>query len=339
MKVHPPTPAHPHAPAQPWSHAPAPAAIKSVLVLAGGPDAEREVSLLSASEVAGALASLHRWSIHQQVIDRVTLEELRAMPGDVIVPMLHGSFGEGGPLQDILLQDARPFVGCGPRAARLAMDKLAIKLLAHELKIPTAESCVLNPKDTASPIPFPFVLKPIHDGSSVGLHIVHDDSQWLAARDAILADQRAHPGRAYMIERYIKGREVTVGLLDAHALPVIEINPAAGEGGDATYDYQAKYIRNDTKYTVNPTLPHGLTEALQRHATTLFTGIGARHLARADFLIDARHQPWLLEINTMPGFTTHSLVPMAARAVGLEMPALCARLIDLAWRDRSQKPR
>ncbi len=334
---------HPALPTQPATHdsahtlVPKPAAITSVLVLAGGPDAEREVSLLSASEVAGALASLHRWSIHHQVIDRISLEELRALPGDVILPMLHGSFGEGGPLQDLLLQDARPFVGCAPRAARLAMDKLAIKLIAHDLQIPTAEACVFNPKDHASPIPFPLVLKPIHDGSSVGLHIVHDESQWPAARDAVLADQRTHPGRAYMIERYIKGREVTVGILDAHALPVIEIKPAGVGDECATYDYQAKYIRNDTKYTVSPALPGDLTQTLQHHATTLFNAIGARHLARVDFLIDHHHKPWLLEINTMPGFTTHSLVPMAARAVGLEMPALCARLVDLAWRDRTHK--
>jgi D-alanine-D-alanine ligase len=310
----------------------APSGVTSVLVLAGGPDAEREVSLMSAGEFASALRGARTWKVHDQVIDRLTLEELRAMPGDVIVPMLHGSFGEGGPLQDLLEQDGRPYVGCGPGAARLAMDKLAIKLLAGRLGIPTPESCVFNPKDEGSAIAPPLVLKPVHDGSSVGLHIVKADSEWPAARDAVIADQRAHPGRAYMVERHVAGQEVTAAVLDGDALPLIEIRPA-----DGPYDYEAKYTRDDTAYVVEPTLPDGLRERIQGGAIDLFAAIGGRHLSRVDFLIDPQGQAWLLEINTMPGFTTHSLVPMAARATGLEMPALCARLVELAWRDRAMR--
>lgn len=306
--------------------------IRDVLVLAGGPDAEREVSLKSARAVADALVSLKAFAVHYEVIDRLTLEGLKALPGDVVVPMLHGAWGEGGPLQELLEADGRPFVGCGPRAARWAMDKVAIKLWAQKLGIATAESCVFNPRDHASPIDPPLVLKPVHDGSSVGLHIVKDADAWKRARDAAEGDQRAHPGRAYLVERYVAGRELTVGILDDRALPVIEIIPAVGP-----YDYDAKYIRGDTRYVVDPELPPGVATQIQRDAERLFATIGARHLSRVDFLLDRAGKSWLLEINTLPGFTSHSLVPKAAAHIGLAMPQLCQRLIELAVRDGAGK--
>jgi D-alanine-D-alanine ligase len=304
--------------------------IRRVLVLAGGPDAEREVSLNSARAVSDALESLKTFAVHHRVIDRLTQAELAALPGEVILPMLHGAWGEGGPLQELLIADSRPFVGCGPTAARWAMDKLAIKLEAVKLGISTAEACVLNPRDHASPIGFPLVVKPVHDGSSVGLHIVKHSADWPIALQAVREDQQDHPGRAYMVERFIAGRELTVGILDGQALPVIEIIPSSGP-----YDYNAKYVRSDTRYMIDPPLPSGMYEKIQHDAERLFVAIGARHLSRVDYLLDHAGHHWLLEINTLPGFTSHSLVPKAAAHRGLAMPQLCQRLVELALRDRS----
>ncbi len=132
-----------------------------------------------------------------------------------------------------------------------------------------------------------------------------------------------------MVEQAILGgRELTVGLLDGEPLAPIEIRPAV-----AFYDYNAKYHSDDTRYLVDPELPPGVREAAQKHARSLFAAIGCRHLARADFLLDSRNHLWLLEINTMPGFTGHSLLPMAAAHRGIDFSALSARLVDLALRD------
>jgi D-alanine-D-alanine ligase len=301
----------------------------TVLVLGGGPDAEREVSLNSSKGVADALRASERCKVEYRIIDRISLDELKQLPGDVIFPVLHGAFGEGGPLQDLMEQDGRPYVGCRPQAARLAMDKMASKLYAARAGIPTAEATVFNISDAACPLPFPVVLKPIHDGSSVGLHIVKCDKCWAKARPAVVADIQSKPGRAYLIERFIPGKELTVGLLDGKPLPIIHIQPAEGP-----YDYDAKYKRSDTRYHVDPDLPAALKQQVQAYAEKLGRAIGVRHVSRVDFLLDSENRAWLLEINTMPGFTATSLVPKAARHIGLEMPDLCAKLVEMAVRDR-----
>lgn len=302
--------------------------MKKVLVLGGGPDAEREVSLNSAAGVANAIRASGKYEVIDKTIDRLTLAELKSLPGDVVFPVLHGSFGEGGPLQDLMEQDGRPYVGCRPAAARLAMDKLATKLAAARVGIPTAEAQAFNIKDDACPIAIPVVVKPVHDGSSVGLHICKDAAAWTAARRDVEADIKAKPGRVYMIERYIAGRELTVGLIDRKPLPIIHIAPAEG-----VYDYEAKYKRKDTRYILDPELPAGMDKQIKDYAERLGKAIGVRHVSRVDFLLDGQGQPWLLEINTMPGFTATSLVPKASAHAGTDMPGLCAKLVDFALRD------
>src|SRR5262249_6902265 len=129
-----------------------------------------------------------------------------------------------------------------------------------------------------------------------------------------------------MAEQYIQGREITVGILCGQALPIIEIIPSEAV---EFYDYEAKYTREDTRYAINPKLPAGVPERSTQMALTAFNRLGCRDVGRVDIMVDERG-PWFLEINTMPGFTTHSLVPMAARSIGLEMPALCAKLVESA---------
>ncbi|MBX3364982.1 MAG: D-alanine--D-alanine ligase [Phycisphaeraceae bacterium] len=304
-----------------------------VLLLGGGPDAERQVSLNSAQSVAAALRSSGRWQVIEHTIEQhLSGDQLAALPGEVIFPILHGPWGEGGPLQDLLEADGRPYVSSGPVAARMAMDKIATKILAAGLGIPTAPSAVLNLADDVCPIGLPAVIKPVHEGSSVGLHICLDHTSWALAIASSRENHARVPNRVLMVERHIRGRELTVGMLDGSPLPIIEIQPAQG-----VYDYEAKYTREDTRYVINPELPSGVAERIARHSTLLARGLGVRHLARVDYLLDGAGVAWMLEINTLPGFTSHSLLPQAARAVGLTMPDLCTRLIELALRDAPRR--
>lgn len=310
----------------------------TVLVLGGGPDSEREVSLVSARCIADALDATSNYRAERRTIERINIDELRAMPGEVIFPALHGGWGEGGPLQDLLEFDGRPFVGCASAAARWAMDKIATKLEAQRLGIATPRAHVLDFRDQVCPMPFPVVVKPIHEGSTVGLHICRSGEEWARARRTIEESSLMGEGRGYMIEPCIAGpngakaRELTVGLLDGEALPIIEIRPAEG-----LYDYEAKYTRNDTEYLIDPPLPPGAAAAIRGQTEVLARSMGVRHVARADFMLDGTGTAWFLEINTLPGFTDHSLVPKAARKIGLEMPALCAALVEMAVRDHARR--
>lgn len=302
--------------------------LPKVLVLGGGPDSEREVSLQSSQGIADALTKAGH-QVRREVIDRVSESELRALGGDVIFPALHGPWGEGGPLQDILARVNKPYVGCASAAARLAMDKLGSKLAAARAGVPTLPAVALNAKDDEPPLGIPCVIKPVHEGSSVGVHICTTRERWDNALIKVAAARATHPLRMNMVEQaVVSPREVTVGVLDGQALPVIEIKSAV-----EFYDYEAKYNRDDTQYVVNPQLPTGLASTLQQRALAVASSVGVRHLCRVDFLLDAAGSAWFLEVNTMPGFTSHSLLPMAAKSIGLDFPALTSKLVAMALRD------
>ncbi|MBL9149034.1 MAG: D-alanine--D-alanine ligase [Phycisphaerae bacterium] len=296
------------------------------LVLMGGPDAEREVSLQSGEQVANALDAASDLEVIRLVVDRPTREDLLAHAPDVVFPVLHGPFGEGGPMQEILESMRVAYVGCRPRAAATAMDKVLTKALASEVGVPTpsarelrVDDGVFEPCDLEPPV----VVKPANEGSSVGLSICRTREEFdRACRDLVAK------GRRVLCERYIEGRELTVGIVDGEPLPIIEIVPAV-----EFYDYEAKYTREDTRYVLDPELPAGIADALRRHTKAVWDRIGCRDLARADFLLDRRPTPgvWFLEINTMPGMTTHSLVPKAARHRGQSMTELCAGLVRRAF--------
>jgi D-alanine-D-alanine ligase len=285
-----------------------------VLVLMGGPDAEREISIRSGSRVAAALRESGRFSVTECVIDRMTAEELAAMPADVLFPVLHGPWGEGGPLQDVLEADGRPYVGSRPRASRISMDKMASKLFVRAAGIrtpPAREVRIGQPID----LPLPFVIKPIEDGSSVGVRHCSTQDEVDKARADL---EGRHP--RLMAESLISGREITVGILERETLPIIEIVPAV-----RFYDYEAKYERSDTQYIVDPELPPGAAEDMNHAARVAYERIGCRDIARVDFMLN-EDGAWFLEINAMPGMTDHSLVPKAAQHAGIPFPELCARL-------------
>lgn len=298
---------------------------QTVLVLGGGPDSEREVSLDSSRGIAEAIDAGSRFKAEWREIGQLTQEELAELPGEVIFPVLHGPWGEGGPLQELLQRDGRPFVGVSAGPARLAMDKVATKAMAAAAGVPVTPSAIFNPSDTGCPLALPVVCKPVHEGSSVCLTLVRSSEQWAEAQRAMAEDVANRPQRIYMIEPLIQGTELTVGIVCGRPLPIVQIKPASG-----VYDYQAKYHRDDTKYIVAPGLPPGRTEQIVGYAVRIASALGAAELARVDFMLDAAGRPWLLEVNTMPGFTSHSLLPMAARASGMSMTQLCEQLVSSA---------
>jgi len=305
--------------------------VTRVLVLGGGPDAEREVSIQSARGVHAACGQAGL-DAELLIIDTPKIDEVRAWDADVIFPVVHGRFGEGGRLQSMLEDAGIAFIGSGSRASRRAMDKMGTKLAAARLGIPTPDATILDPDDERPPIHPPLVIKPVADGSSYGLHLCRDDKEWRQAIREVRGAHAEHPDRVSMVEPLVQGRELTVGVLDngsgtLDALPIVEIAPASG-----VYDHRAKYERSDTVYTVSPDLADGLAGDLERGSLGVCGAIGVRHLARVDFLLDAQGVAHMLEVNTMPGFTRASLFPKAALAHGLGMPGLCAQLVRCALR-------
>jgi D-alanine-D-alanine ligase len=304
---------------------------KRVLVLMGGPDAEREVSLMSGAEVARAINAGGAFEAVPLTIERVTREEILAHAPDAIFPVVHGPWGEGGPLQEILEEihasEGIPYIGPKPRASAIAMNKLATKMHATRIEIRTPRSREVRRRELLDLDP-PLVLKPSNDGSSVDLRICRTVAEVLRGR-AELESKRG----MLMAEQYIEGREMTVGIVNGEVLPIIEIIPAT-----TYYDYEAKYFRDDTRYVVDPEVPAEVAAEMRNATRGIYSALALRDIARADFIVDS-HGAWFLEINTAPGMTTHSLVPMAARHIGLEMPELCSGIVRAALaRDDDPNP-
>lgn len=288
-----------------------------ITVLAGGPSAERSVSLKSGAAIAGAL---RRRGFCVTVAD-IGPGDLSALEieADLIFPALHGPFGEDGALQSILEARGARFVGSGSAASALAMNKVATKQRVIALAADTPEYEVVRPGATVSLAP-PVVVKPNNQGSSVATTIVRDRDELPAA----LALVHASFGDA-LVERFIVGDELTVGLLGDRNLPPICIRPKR-----AFYDFAAKYEVDDTEYLFEAGYPPELLERVSRQSRAIFAALGCRHLARLDWMIDESYRPWFLEVNTLPGFTDHSLVPKAAARVGLSFDDVCERLALMA---------
>jgi len=290
---------------------------KTVAVLMGGPDAEREVSIQSGTAVATALQVTEKYIVQSIVIDTPTAEEIESIQADVFFPVLHGPFGEGGPLQQLLETAGKTFVGSDSKSAEAAMDKIATKKIAVALGLKTPDWCLIT-KDSPCTIEPPIVLKPINDGSSYGVSICLTQSE-IQEQQIALLQNRTH----LLAEKCIEGRELTVGIIGDEALPIIEIIPPKDL---QSYDFEAKYERDDTQFIITPPLP---PNTCAESALSMYSKMGIRDLARVDYILNS-DGAWLLEINTMPGFTDHSLVPMAAKHIGLDMPELCSRVIELA---------
>lgn len=298
------------------------------MVLAGGPDRERVVSLMSGAEASAALRDAGHQVIQRDIRpgQLSALREFTRWQGDVVFPMLHGRWGEGGGLQRVLDHEGLPYVGCTAAAAELCIDKTRTKQVLQTAGLPTPR-CELIDAESYPTLKPPLVLKPNDDGSSIDLAICHDAHQ---VRTAWQELSSRNP--KLLVEQFVKGKELTVGVIDrpvgeaggAMALPPIEIIATT-----AFYDYQAKYCRDDTRYLFDIDLPQRVLDQVKQMGRSAHVAVGARHLSRADFMVDEHNRIWLIEINTIPGFTTHSLLPMAARRQGITMPQLVDRLARL----------
>lgn len=297
-----------------------PAAYGRVVVLFGGHSAEREVSLVSGAAV---LASLQRSGIDARGYDLAAggLSGLEALAPDRVFIAMHGRGGEDGTLQGALDLLGIPYTGSGVLASALGMDKQRTKQIWQALDLPTPESITLSSRSdwphVVERLGLPMVVKPVHEGSTLGITIVDSLEALKSAYH-----EAARFDAAVMAERFIRGEEYTVSLLADRDLPAIRVEVPSG-----FYDYDAKYHSNETLYH----LPCGLSQqderelaALCRHA---FDAVGGQGWGRVDVMRDASGKFWLLEVNTVPGMTDHSLVPQAAAYAGLDFDALVLRIL------------
>jgi D-alanine-D-alanine ligase len=290
-----------------------------ITVMLGGPSAEREVSLRSGAAVAKALRSLgHRVN---ELDPREPAWEL-AKGTQVVFLVLHGTYGEDGTVQRRLESIGVPYTGCGPAASRLAFDKALSKARFLAAGVPTARFTVLDCATARWPMGWnpPVVLKPVRQGSSVGLQFVERVADWGRA----LAEALRYDSHVLMEEK-ITGRETTVGILAGRALPVVEVRPKNG-----AYDYQNKYTPGKTEYLCPAPFDEAATALIQAAGFKAFEAIGGRDYGRVDVMVRPNGEPVVLEVNTLPGMTETSLLPKAAAAAGLGYARLCQRMVDLA---------
>jgi D-alanine-D-alanine ligase len=294
-----------------------------VAVFLGGRSAEREVSLKSGGMVLNALRSRGVDALPFDPAER-GLDALIGERFERAFIALHGRFGEDGTVQGVLEWLGIPYTGSGVLASALAMDKLRTKLLWHAEGLPTPPYAVLtkdsDPRAVARKLGVPLMVKPASEGSSIGMSKVRSAARLEEAY--VLA---AKYDRVVIAEKFIDGIELTAGILGDRVLPLIKL-----ETPREFYDYEAKYIANDTRYIV----PCGLSAARERDMQALclkaFRALGCRGWGRVDLMLNRQGRAFLLEVNTVPGMTDHSLVPMAARAVGMSYEDLCLRILEAA---------
>ncbi len=292
-----------------------------VAVLMGGHSSEREISLKSGDAV---LQSLLRSGVDAQAIDpaKEDLLQIRQSGFDRAFIILHGSGGEDGVIQGALEAIGLPYTGTGVMGSALGMDKLRSKQLWHGAGLPTPDYKVLsddcNVVSIVNEIGLPMIVKPATEGSSIGM------SKVMKAADISLAWQKAAKGGASVLaERWVDGAEYTVAILQGEALPLIRVETARD-----FYDFEAKYQSDDTAYICPCGLNKEQEKALQQLALNAFDVVGCHGWGRVDLMCDQQGEAWLIEVNTVPGMTDHSLVPMAAKAAGIEFDQLVWRILE-----------
>jgi D-alanine-D-alanine ligase len=294
-----------------------------VAVLLGGKSAEREVSLKSGGMVLAALrkkgVDAHPFDPKERDVQDLAKERFAR-----VFIALHGRFGEDGTLQGVLEWLGIPYTGSGVLASALAMDKVRTKRLWAAEGLPTAPYEILTGKTelraVAKRLGTPLFVKPASEGSSVGMSKVRTAD---GLEEAYALAVNYDP--VVIAEKFIDGPELTVAIVGDQVLPIIRI-----ETPREFYDYEAKYIANDTRYLIPCGVPEKTEKELQALCLKAFRALGCRGWGRVDLMLDKRGRPFLLEVNTSPGMTDHSLVPMAARAVGMSYEDLCVKVLELA---------
>ncbi len=291
----------------------------NITVMLGGPSAEREVSLRSGASVARALRSLG----HQVVeLDPQRADWKLSPETQAVFLALHGTYGEDGTVQTQLEALGMPYTGCDAEASRIGFDKLLTKLKCVQASVPTARFEIFS--DSGSPWPVgwkpPMVLKPVRQGSSVGLQFVEHESEWKnALTEALKYDSQV------LMEEKICGRETTVGILAGKALPIVEVRPKSGN-----FDYKNKYTAGATEVFCPAEFAPAEAVRIQEAALGAFHAIGGRDYSRVDVMVRPNGDPVVLEVNTLPGMTELSLFPKAAAAAGIGYPQLCEQMVLLA---------
>ncbi len=324
---------------------------KKVAVLMGGTSNERNVSLQSGSNVVEALKSLSKYDVVGIQLDS---DDLSVLPNDTdaVFLALHGGYGENGDVQADLDKRSIPYTGPGAAASKITIDKIETKKVLDEAGVPNAPWCVVTAEDIdASPLPLPVVVKPPKDGSSVGISCVRKPEEWKVALElALKIDREANGGEGRaLVEAFIPGREWTVGIIDGDVLPVVEIQAPGG-----WYGYEEKYVSDVTKYVfpededvkcnksecgnscAGCSKGYDLKAAIaesQSLALAAWNAVGCRGITRVDFRVSPEGKLYVLELNTLPGFTAHSLVPKAAARTGLSFADLCDRILKAASHD------
>ena len=304
------------------------AALGRVGVLFGGRSAERDVSIMSGT---GVLAALQSRGVDAHAFDpgQRSIAELAAEKFDRVFIALHGRFGEDGSLQGALEQLGIPYTGSGVMACAVGMDKITTKIIWLAQGLPTPAYLTLptgaDLSKVAAQLGLPLIVKPPLEGSTIGITKVKLEPELKAA-----VDVAAGYDPVVLAEQFITGREFTVAILgsgaNARALPIVEI--VAPEGN---YDYQNKYFTDDTQYFCPAPLDAPLAAEIERIAVQAFQALGCEGWGRVDVLLrESDNKPFLLEVNTSPGMTSHSLVPMAARAVGISYEDLCIEILKSA---------
>jgi D-alanine-D-alanine ligase len=292
----------------------------NIVVMLGGSSAEREVSLRSGAGVVKALRSLGHVVFE---IDPKTPDWVLPPKTDVVcLAPLHGTYGEDGQVQAQLEKLGVLYTGCDSQASRIAFDKVVTKQKCLKAGIPTSKFVVVNSLQAPLPesLKLPLVIKPVRQGSSVGLQFVERAEDWKSALAAALKFDSE-----VLAEEKIIGRETTVGILDNQPLPVVEVRPKVG-----SYDYKNKYTAGATEYFCPADFDTAMTQKIQGAGLGAFRAIGGRDYARVDIMVRSNGEPVVLEVNTLPGMTETSLLPKAAAAAGLNYEQLCQRMVDLA---------
>ncbi len=297
----------------------------------GGPSSERDISLKSGRAVFEALkgAGCDAVALEISSADEQELVKLLKSSGiQVAFIALHGRFGEDGAVQGILEKAGVPYTGSGVEASRIAINKISTQQLLKERGIPVPRFIILkkgqkiDAKEIFSALGGPpVVVKPEAEGSSIGISFVQEAEDLPKAVDEAL---KYSPSA--LVEQRIRGRELTVGVLGNRALPIVEIRTK-----EKFFDYTAKYQKGLTEYLVPAPLPENTAAGLQGIALKAYRAVGCRHLARIDIMLDENEQPFVLEINTIPGFTETSLLPKAAKQEGVDFAQLCVQLVKMAY--------
>ncbi len=300
---------------------------ETVGVFLGGPSAEREVSLRSGAAVAEAFRQRGNEVLLLDPRDRSLNLGSRI---DVAFLALHGEFGEDGQIQSLLERERIPYTGCDSYYSQVAIDKAASKECFVRQGLPTPKWTLIDSLDASLPeaLSLPVIVKPNEQGSTIGLQIVRSPEEWQPALEAAFQH-----GERQVVEEMVSGRELTVGILDGLSLPVVEICPKQG-----IYDYSNKYTKGACRYFCPAELPQDLTGKIQEVALAAFQSIGEGPYGRVDIILAEDATPYLLEVNTLPGMTETSLLPMAAAALGISFQDLCIRLAELAMDRFTQNP-